>query len=116
MLLLHSSNNWPGWSPADFQAVIQRYRKWREGITARGVMTGGNKLRDDSGRVMKKNGNGKVVVTDGPYTELREVIGGFFMIEVASYDQAVEIAGDCPHLDYGTIEIREIEPTGPSAN
>ena len=50
-------------------------------------------------------------VTDGPYAEAREVIGGLFMIEAANYDEVVELSKDCPHLDFGSIEIREVQPT-----
>ena len=50
-------------------------------------------------------------VTDGPYAEAREVIGGLFVIEAANYDEVVELSKDCPHLEFGSIEIREVEPT-----
>lgn len=48
---------------------------------------------------------GQPVVTDGPYAEAREVIGGLFVIDAASYDEAVALCGDCPHPDFGAIEI-----------
>jgi hypothetical protein len=51
----------------------------------------------------------KVAVTDGPFTEGKEVMGGLFVIEAGSYDEAVAIADGCPHLDFGSIEVREIE-------
>jgi hypothetical protein len=50
-------------------------------------------------------------ITDGPYAEAREVIGGLFILEAADYEEAVALSRDCPHLDFGSIEIREIEPT-----
>jgi hypothetical protein len=49
------------------------------------------------------------MVTDGPFTEGKEVLGGFFTIEAAAYDKAIEIANTCPHLDFGSIEVREVE-------
>lgn len=109
MLLLHeSATAMPEFTPAEIQAVIARYKAWRESVAKRGHMAGGEKLRDGVGRVLKSR-NGNVVITDGPYTELKEVMGGFFLIEASSFDQAADIARDCPHMDYGTIEIREIE-------
>ena len=54
---------------------------------------------------------GTTKVTDGPYAEAREVIGGLFIIEANSYDEIVELSKDCPHLDFGSIEIREVDPT-----
>lgn len=97
-------------SPEEMQRIIARYIAWREEVAARGHMVGGQKLRDGEGRVMRAN-NGKVSVTDGPFAEAKEVVAGFFHIQAESYEQAVDIARTCPHLDFGTIEVREIEPT-----
>jgi hypothetical protein len=48
-------------------------------------------------------------VTDGPYTESKEIVGGFFTVVAADYDEACTIAADCPHLKYGgRIEVRMI--------
>ena len=44
-----------------------------------------------------------------PYTEAKEVLGGYFLIEAASYEQAIERSRDCPHLEFGSIEIRAID-------
>jgi hypothetical protein len=54
--------------------------------------------------------DGQVRVTDGPYSESKEVLGGYYMIEAASYDKAIEHARDCPQLEYnGTIEVRQVD-------
>jgi hypothetical protein len=98
-------------SPAEFQAIIARYGAWRDELQRSGKFGGGHKLRDGDGRVMRRNGTGKVLVTDGPFTEGKEVIGGLFVIEAASYDDAVAVAQSCPHLDFGSIEVREVEIT-----
>jgi hypothetical protein len=109
VLLLHESPNvFAGLGPEEIQEIIQRYKRWRESLAERGHPAGGKKLREGTGRVMKAGG-GKTVITDGPYTETREVIGGFFSFAAESYEQALELARDCPHLQYGTIEIREVE-------
>jgi hypothetical protein len=111
MLLLHDSGTMPPeMSPDDIQAVIQRYVAWRNKVAQAGRKISGHKLADGTGRVMKGSGSPKV--TDGPYAEAREVIGGLFIVEAKDYDEAVTLARDCPHLDFGTIEIRQIEPTG----
>lgn len=111
MLLLHDSGTMPpDMSPADIQAVIQRYVAWRKKIQDGGRKISGHKLVDGEGRVMRGKDTPKI--TDGPYAEAREVIGGLFIVEAKDYDEAVSLSRDCPHLDFGTIEIREIEPTG----
>ena len=60
-------------------------------------------------RVMQRKGT-NLAVTDGPFAEAKEIIGGFFVVDARDYDEAVSVAKGCPHLDFGTIEVREIEP------
>ena len=93
-------------SPADMQAIIQEYVAWRQRMGAAGKITGGQKLRDEGGRILDRG-----VVAEGPYAEANEVIGGLFQVEAASYEEAVEIARTCPHAKFGRIELREVEPT-----
>lgn len=110
IMLLHDSGTFPpDLSPDQIQAIIQRYVDWKQRVQA-GRQVEGHKLTDGEGRVLR-GGVGSPTVTDGPYAESREVIGGLFIVEAASYDEAVELSKDCPHLDFGTIEIREIQPT-----
>ncbi len=100
-------------SPEEMLAIIQKYSSWKQRMLDAGVLTGGEKLQDGTGRVLLRAA-GRASVTDGPYTESKEVIGGFFQIRAEDYDQAVQAASDCPHLEYGTIEIREVEPVSAS--
>lgn len=95
-------------SPEEMQAVIRRYHDWRNGLEEAGRLVASDKLKDGEGRVVRRD-DGRVRILDGPYSETKEVIGGFFAIEAESYEQAVEVCDGCPHLDYGTIEIRETE-------
>lgn len=111
MLLLHeSATAAPDISPEEMQKIIERYRNWSMGLREKGLMKGGQKLRDGSGRVMRTGGSG-LMVTDGPYTEAKEVIAGYFEILAPDYESAVELAKTCPHLEFGTIEVREVEVT-----
>ena len=73
-----------------------------------GVLTRGEKLQDGTGRVLRRS-RGSISITDGPYTESKEVIGGLFAVEAENYQAAVGIARECPHLEYGVVEIREVE-------
>ena len=111
LLLLHDAGTMPeGIGPDEIQAIIQRYVDWRKKVEGAGHAVMGHKLRDGEGRVMR-SANGRVSVTDGPYAEAREVVGGLFVVDAASYDEAQSLCADCPHLDFGTIEIRQIQPT-----
>lgn len=92
----------------EMEAVIEKYVAWSEGLAARGKLVMGEKLRDASGRVLRRG-----AVTDGPFSEAREVIGGISIIEASDYEEAVALCRDHPHLQFGgALEIREVEPTG----
>jgi hypothetical protein len=114
LLLRNSPAAFEGLKPEQYQEVYARYKAWRTKITDAGVYAGSNKLESATGRILR-GGNGKVSVTDGPFTESKEVIGGYFMITAETYDDALAIARDCPHLDFGTVEVRLVEKLQPSA-
>jgi hypothetical protein len=96
-------------TPDQMQQVVQRYIAWGKSLRDKKRLAGGHKLTDEPGRVMRKK-RGKVLVSDGPYAESREVLGGYFLIKAKSYDEVAALALDCPHLDYGgTIEVRQVD-------
>lgn len=96
-------------SPAELEECVGRYVAWGKDLEARGHLANSSKLQDATGRVLRRDA-GRVKVVDGPYSETKEILGGFFLIDAESYEHAVELARDCPHLDYsGTIEIRELD-------
>ena len=95
-------------SPTDMQKIIERYVKWREANGA--VVTGGQKLVDGAGQVLRRAGS-SVKVSDGPFAEAKEILGGFFSISAASDADALKVAETCPHLEFGSIEIRRMDPT-----
>jgi hypothetical protein len=112
MLLLRDAGSFPAdLSPEEIQAIIQRYIGWRNKVAAAGRRITGHKLKDREGRLLR-GGAGSPVATDGPYAEAKEVIGGLYIVDANDYGEAQRLASDCPHLDYGTIEIREIQPVG----
>ena len=110
MLLLHQSpSKFRDLSPEDIQQIISRYKAWREELVRQNKMRGGEKLTNDGGRRLRIQA-GKVSVTDGPYSEAAEVLGGYFAIEAADYDEAVALARTCPHLTGDQwIEVRQID-------
>lgn len=109
MLLLHDDLSALGNpSPEEIQAIIGRYRAWSQKMAEAGKLAGGEKLTDEGGRHLRMDG-GKLSVQDGPYAEAHEVLGGYFLLEAADYDEAVGLAGSCPHLDFGWIELRQVD-------
>jgi hypothetical protein len=110
LLMLHEDpRQYASLSPAEMGAVVERYRAWSQKLAAEGRLVGGEKLADEPGRRMRAGPMGPIV-TDGPTIESKDVIGGFFMIRAASYDEAVALAADCPHLNGdNVIVLRRIE-------
>lgn len=110
MLLLYDCPaNWAKISPEEMQTAIQKYIAWGERLRAEGIFKGSHKLAVDVGKVVRGSGK-QHRVTDGPYSETKEVLGGYFLIESPNYNEAVRQCNDCPHLAYGgTIEVREVE-------
>lgn len=107
VLLLHdptTDNPFHSMSPDEIQTVIARYGAWAEKMAAAGRLKLGHKLEDNTARMLTRSG-----VTDGPYPEAKEVIGGFFILSAESFDEAVQLSQDCPHLDFGRIEIRKVD-------
>ena len=90
-------------SPEEIQAIMKRYRAWVDRVAGKG-----HKLRDGEGRVLVRNDSG-IAVTDGPYAEAKEVLGGYLVVDADSYDDVIRSCESSPHLDYGSIEIRQIE-------
>jgi len=109
LLLLHSDpTGFQRMSPQDMQAAVQKYVKWGDRLRQSGVYKESHKLANDRGRAVQGAGE-KTRVTDGPYSETKEILGGYFLIEAPSYDRAIEELRDCPHLAYGTVEVRQID-------
>jgi hypothetical protein len=106
MLLWETPATFANASPTEIQAIIGEYVAWRKAMGAAGKLTGGQKLRDEGGKHLSGG-----TVSDGPYVETNEIIGGYFQIEAADYAEAIEISRSCPHLRFGRIELREIEST-----
>lgn len=112
LFLYDDPKTFSGLSPERMQQVIQKYVAWGNRLRAGGQLTDGQKLADEPGRVMR-GGNGQVRVTDGPYSETKEVLAGYYILTAGSYDEALELARDCPHLEYGgAIELRQIDTMG----
>ena len=107
LIYRNDQSNRPMPSPEEMQAVTKKWMDWVGSIAARDrLIDRGNRLGSE-GRVLKAND----VITDGPYTEIKEVIGGYSLIKAENYDEAVEIAKGCPIFQFGgSVEVRDINP------
>jgi len=109
LLLRGGATEFVDLSPEQIQQAIKKYEEWARRLIAQGKLRGGEKLRDDGGRLVQMR-DGAVIV-DGPFTETKETIGGYYLIEAADYREATEIAASCPVLAVGgSVEVRTVEP------
>jgi hypothetical protein len=111
LLLLHRpAGAMPTLPPEAAAAITKDYIGWGDRLRAEGRLKAGEKLTIDAGRAMR-SAAGRIVVTDGPYAETKELLGGFFVIAARDYDEACHTAESCPHFKYGgSIEVRRIDP------
>ncbi|MEP7255872.1 MAG: YciI family protein [Ferruginibacter sp.] len=99
--------NDPQSSPEQLQAIMKPWQDWMGSIAAQNkLVSSGNRLAAD-GKVVKPDN----VITDGPYVEIKETIGGYIIIRADSLDEAAEISRGCPILNSGgNVEVRTIVP------
>jgi hypothetical protein len=81
-----------------------------QGLAAEGKLLASESLRTDDHAVRITAGSGKAQLRDGPFTEAKEMVGGFYLIDVASRDEAIAIASRCPAVNFATVEVRECAP------
>lgn len=107
LLLLHQPNTGPGPTSEELKAIMARFGTWMTGLSAKGIVAGTNGL-EPTGKILR--GPCGAVITDGPYAEAKEIVGGYILINASSLDEAVEIARGCPGLDYRlAVEVRPVK-------
>jgi hypothetical protein len=92
------------------RARYERMLRFPQDLKARGVLKASDSLKSDAEGVRIALREGKRVVVDGPFTESKEIVGGFFLLDCRTKAQAVAIANECPATEWGTVEVREIGP------
>jgi hypothetical protein len=104
-LLLFRGKDWDeGLAPEQVQQIMARVTAWYDGLQNRGIVKGGHVLARE-GRIVAK-GRG---ISDGPFPETKEAVGGALLLETSDIDEAIAIAKACPTLEYGvTIEVRPV--------
>jgi len=96
--------------PEELQKIMSRFSAWMDAMSAKGMVAGSNGL-EGTGQVLR--GPRGISATDGPYPETKEIVGGYVLIKAESLHDAVEIARDCPGLDYQmVVEVRPVRVRG----
>lgn len=95
-------------SPEQMQENLKKWMGWIDGLTAKGKLVNGGQRLTMEGKVVRANN----LVTNGPFVEVKEAIGGFTMVRADSLEEAAELAQGCPILfaPGGSVEVRKIWP------
>ncbi|HEY4790235.1 MAG TPA: YciI family protein, partial [Actinomycetes bacterium] len=96
LLIYASEQDWAGQTEEESQAVNQEYMTFTKDIIDRGLMKGGEALQPTSTATSVRVRNGDTLTTDGPFAETKEQLGGYYLLEVASLDEALAWAAKCP--------------------
>lgn len=90
-------------SPAEFQVLAKKWNDWIQGIASQGKLVSGPGRLAHEGKVLKPGG----VITDGPFVEIKERLGGYIVVNAESLDEATTLAHGCPALEQnGSVEVR----------
>jgi len=113
MLIFRGTDWYKGLSPEEMQRLADQWMAWFNRLKDQGKAIAGNPLEREGKIVSGKNGR---VVSDGPFAESKETIGGYFLLKVNTLDEAVAIAQECPGLSYGIrVEVRPVAGECPIA-
>jgi hypothetical protein len=109
MLLIYSADGaWEASSEDEQKAMYAEYGKFTEDLRSSGAMVSGDELEGASAAKTVTVKDGKRLVTDGPFAETKESLGGYYVVECDTEDQAVEWASKIPAARYGKVEVRPV--------
>jgi hypothetical protein len=109
MLLIHDSEKvWGTLSQDEQKQIMADYRRFTEEIRTTGQYLAGSQLQPTSTATSVRVRNGKRLVTDGPFAETREQLGGFYLVDAKDLDEAIGLAERLPSAKLGTIEVRPL--------
>lgn len=105
LTLIHEDKNgWESLSDEEGQAIMERYMTFSK----RDEVVGGAELEDTGTATTVRVRDGDRLITDGPYAEVKEALGGYFILECDSIDEACRLAAEIPAAEHGAIEVRPV--------
>lgn len=114
LFLLRGPVDEPDPTPEQMQQIMQKWMTWIDGMRAKGVYLGGDRLQEAPAKIL--SGPEGQNVTDGPFVEAKEIVGGYMLIAAKGIAHAAELAKGCPGFAQGwTVEVRELYPRPASA-
>jgi hypothetical protein len=110
LLLIYTDESvYTSMSEAELQADLATWWEYDSAIKGAGASPAGEALQPTSTATTVRDQDGKPVVTDGPFAETKEQLGGYYLLDVDNLDTAIEWAHKCPAAKYGSIELRPIQ-------
>ena len=113
-LIYDDESRWASMPTGEADGIMQEYRTFTADIQRSGHMLGGDELQPTSTATTVRVRDGRTVVSDGPFAETKEQLGGFYLLEARDLNEAIQIAARIPSARMGSIEVRPIAPS-PSA-
>jgi hypothetical protein len=111
LLLIYADENGLAALPKDeADKAMAAYGTYTTNLRASGKLLGSNRLRPVSSATTVRVRDGKTQMTDGPFVEARETLGGYFLVEAKDLDEATKLAAECPGARHGVVEVRPIWP------
>ena len=92
------------------QEAYTRMLRFGEGLQARGLLRASESLASTEQAVRLQVREGQARMVDGPFAETKEMVGGFYLLDCATREEAVAIARECPAAEWATVEVREVAP------
>ena len=108
LLIYHEEQAWNSLSEEERQQIYLEYRQLMQELKSSGQLLAGDQLQPTTTASTVRVREAKRLVTDGPFAETREQVGGYFMIEASSLDEATSIAGRIPSARMGSVEVRPV--------
>lgn len=111
MLLIHEPvGQRAARSEAEGRALYERMLRWGEELKSRGLLLAAESLASQEHAVRVTAPGGRPRLVDGPFAEAKEMVGGFFLVDVDTREEAVELAQGCPAAEWATVEVRALAP------
>jgi hypothetical protein len=95
---------------AEGEQVYERMLRFGQDLKSRGLLLASESLQSHAGAARVSVRDGRAQVLDGPFAEAKEMIGGFFLLDCETREQAVAIAAECPAAQWCTVEVRALGP------
>jgi hypothetical protein len=108
LLIMERSEGRRRWSEAEGVSKREQMLRWGDGLRARGVLRASESLRPDTEGVRIALDGAKRLVTEGPFAESKEIVGGFFLLDVETKAQALAIPNQCPALHRSTVDLQSL--------